>query len=69
MKWNEKEKREKKWKEMKWIDNEIGNEGAQTLSETLKINTSLTSLNLYCDENEMKWRDRRNEQNENERNE
>ncbi len=55
-----------KW--MKWTDNEIGPEGARTLSEALKINSSLTSLNLEGDENEMKWlmRDKRNE---NERNE
>ncbi len=41
-----------KW--MKWTDNEIGPKGARTLSKTLKINTSLTSLNLQCDEKEMK---------------
>ena len=34
----------------KWIDNWIGYEGAKTISESLKINTSLTSLNLRCDE-------------------
>ena len=34
----------------KWIGNEIGDEGAKTISESLKINTSLTSLNLRCDE-------------------
>ncbi len=39
--------------EMKWIDNEIGNEGVKILSEVLKINTSLTSLNLERDEK--KW--------------
>ena len=40
-----------KWKEVKeWIDNQIGNEGAKTISESLKINTSLTSLNLDCDD-------------------
>ena len=38
---------EKKWK---WIDNRIGNEGAKTIGESLKINTSLTSLDLRCDE-------------------
>ncbi len=54
-KWNENEK-----EEMKWIDNGIGREGAETLSETLKINTSLTSLDLGCDENEMKWKRREN---------
>ena len=33
-----------------WIGNKIGDEGAKTISESLKINTSLTSLNLRCDE-------------------
>ncbi len=45
--------------------NGIGDEGAQTLSEALKNNTSLTSLNLRGEENEMRWKRR----NENERNE
>ena len=34
----------------KWIGNQIGNEGAKTIGESLKINTSLTSLNLVSDE-------------------
>ena len=34
----------------KWIGNQIGDEGAKTISESLKINTSLTSLDLRCDE-------------------
>ncbi len=34
---------------MKWIVNKIGDEGAQSLSEALKINTTLTSLNLERD--------------------
>ena len=44
-----------------WIGNEIGDEGAKAISESLKINTSLTSLHLYGDENirnekeKMKW--------------
>ena len=41
MKWNENDK---------WIGNEIGDEGAKAISESLKINTSLTSLDLRCDE-------------------
>ena len=41
----------------KWIDNEIGVEGAKSISESLKINTSLTKLDLSCDEKkDMKWR-------------
>ena len=31
------------------IDNRIGHEGAQAISESLKINTSLTSLDLWGD--------------------
>ena len=54
-------KRQIEWKEMKeWIDNEIGDEGAKALSESLKINTSLTSLGLGSDErirNEKEERD------------
>ena len=34
----------------KWIDNQIGDEGAKRISESLKINTSLTELNLESDE-------------------
>ena len=35
---------------MKRTDNKIGNEGASKLSESLKTNTSLTSLILEGDE-------------------
>ena len=30
----------------KWTDNRIGDEGANKISESLKINTTLTQLNL-----------------------
>ncbi len=53
-----KKKEGRKENEMKWIDNGIGDEGAKSLSETLNMNTSLTSLNLGCDENEKKWNKR-----------
>ena len=33
-----------------WIDNEIGDEGAKRISESLKINTSLTTLDLRSNE-------------------
>ena len=33
-----------------WIDNEIGDEGAKRISESLKINTSLTELYLGREE-------------------
>ena len=49
-----------------WIDNQIGYEVAKTISESLKINTSLTELNLTCDdkirnEKENKWKEMKNE--------
>ena len=54
-------KRQIEWKEMKeWIDNEIGDEGAKSISETLKINTSLTELNLWSDENVMNENEKMN---------
>ena len=31
-------------------DNQIGDEGAKAISEALKINTTLTSLNLKSDD-------------------
>ena len=33
-------------------DNKIGVEGAKTMSEMLKVNTTLSSLNLGCEEEE-----------------
>ena len=33
-----------------WTDNQIGDSGASKISESLKINTTLTKLNLFCDE-------------------
>ncbi len=37
-------------KNKKWTGNQIGDEGASAISESLKINTTLTELNLDCDE-------------------
>ena len=34
----------------KWTGNDIGVEGASKISETLKVNTTLTELNLGGDE-------------------
>ncbi len=31
-------------------DNGIGDEGAKSMSEMLRVNTTLTSLNLRCEE-------------------
>ena len=48
---NSKWKREGNENEMnKWTDNYIGNEGASKISETLRVNTTLTKLDLSCDE-------------------
>ena len=33
-----------------WTDNEIGDEGAMKISESLKTNTTLTELNLGGDD-------------------
>ena len=45
-------KKKKKWRvnKGKWTDNQIGAEGASKISESLKINTTLTKLNLIGDE-------------------
>jgi len=34
----------------KWTDNKIGHEGASNISESLKVNTTLTELYLGGDE-------------------
>ena len=42
----------------KWIANNIGDEGASKISESLKINTTLTQLDLSCNWNTtigIKW--------------
>ena len=52
--WNMKQKmkkQKKKWRvKPKWTDNQIGDEGASKITELLKINTTLTELDLSCDE-------------------
>jgi len=48
---NKKGKREWNENEMnKWTDNEIGDSGAIKISESLKVNTTLTVLSLRGDE-------------------
>ena len=44
-------------------DNEIGDEGAKAMSEMLKVNTTLTSLNLGSEE-ERKDREEKKEKKE-----
>ena len=36
---------------MKWTANNIGGKGAMKISESLMTNTTLTELNLCCDDN------------------
>ena len=57
------EKKEMKMNE-KWIANKIGYEGAKSISESLKINTSLTLLFLNGDEKIIMKKVKRNEKNE-----
>ena len=52
-----------KWNEA-WVGNKIGYEGAKAISESLKINTSLTELDLHGDEKIRNENERRNEKNE-----
>ena len=46
-----KEKKIKIIKQWKWTGNNIGNEGAAKISESLMTITSLTDLNLECYDN------------------
>jgi len=63
-KWKWEKRRKNENEKNKWTENEIGVEGANKISESLKVNTTLTKLNLHCDELEYKWK---REGNENER--
>ena len=44
------EKRERKEKEERMTGNGIGDEGAKAMSEMMKVNTTLTTLDLSCEE-------------------
>ena len=46
---NRKEKEKETVKKRGWIGNWILNEGAKAVSESLKVNTTLTKLNLSGD--------------------
>ena len=48
------DKNDKKW--IIWTTNKIGDEGARMISESLKINTTLTKLDLRRDEIVVKWK-------------
>ena len=45
-----KSKKEKRKEEERMTDNVIGDEGTETMSEILKVNSTLTSLNLRSEE-------------------
>ena len=50
---NNKQMKEMKWNTnpiKQWTDNDIGVSGAIAISESLKTNTTLTSLDLRCDD-------------------
>ena len=53
----ETERNIEEWKNSKWAANKIGESGARMISESLKTNTTLTTLYLYGDEkwSIMKW--------------
>ena len=42
------------WNNEKWTGNDIGDEGAAKISESLMTNTTLTTLDLSSDDNIMK---------------
>ena len=46
------EKRERKERKEEWMTDNIGAEGTKALSEMLKVNTTLTSLNLESGDEE-----------------
>ena len=49
-----------KWK---WTANKIGAEGAMKISESLMTNTTLTELNLGCDDKiDKKWNEKKQKQ-------
>ena len=47
MRKKERDKKRKKEKEERMTGNRIGVEGAKAMSETLKVNSTLTTLNLW----------------------
>ena len=47
-------------KMIKWTDNDIGDSGAKMISESLKINTTLTYLDLWGDEIEVNGKKQKN---------
>ena len=53
-----------KSKQNKWTGNEIGAEGASAISESLKINTTLTELILGSDEIRNKQKKKKYKKNE-----
>ena len=48
-------------------ENEIGVEGAKSMSEMLEVNTTLASLNLKCEQGESEREEKRKKEMKNER--
>ena len=46
---------------MKWTDNDIGDSGAMKIAEALMTNNTLTTLDLRCDDKDIKWKKKRKE--------
>ena len=47
-------------------DNRIGEEGAKAMSEMMKVNSTLTTLNLGCEEERKERRERKERMNDRE---
>ena len=45
-------------------DNEFGDEGAKAMSEMLKVNSTLTTLDLWCEEERKERRERKRKKKE-----
>ena len=44
---------------MKWTGNNIGASGAMKIGEALMTNTTLSELDLHCDDKDRKWKKKR----------
>ena len=44
---------------MKWTGNKIGDSGAMKIGEALMTNNTLITLDLGCDDKDIKWKKKR----------
>ena len=49
---------------MKWTVNNIGDSGAMKIGEALMTNNTLTTLDLWSDDKDIKWKKKRKEKKE-----